>query len=107
MDEFINLAKTYTGFDDLDEDWLSQVWLGANGELNIAINHVLDGRIQRRTAAAPPARPPAPAPGAAPAVRRVRPRVERFDRRGTEPFELFRSEFGQNPFKVQEFSLEN
>ena len=22
--------------------------------------------------------------------------VERFDRRGTEPFELFRSEFGQN-----------
>ena len=41
MDEFINLAKTYTGFDDLDEDWLSQVWLGANKELNIAINHVL------------------------------------------------------------------
>ena len=52
MDEFINLAKTYTGFDDLDEDWLTQLWLGANGELNIAINHVLDGRIQRRT---PPA----------------------------------------------------
>ena len=24
-------------------------------------------------------------------------RVERFDRRGTEPFELFRSEFAQNP----------
>ena len=33
--------------------------------------------------------------------------VERFDRRGTEPFELFRSEFGQNSFKIQEFSLEN
>ena len=33
-------------------------------------------------------------------------RVERFDRRGTEPFELFRSEFGQNSFKIQEFSLE-
>ena len=28
--------------------------------------------------------------------------VERFDRRGTEPFELFRSEFGQNSFKIQE-----
>ena len=33
--------------------------------------------------------------------------AERFDRRGTEPFELFRSEFGQNSFKIQEFSLEN
>ena len=33
--------------------------------------------------------------------------VERFDRRGIEPFELFRSEFGQNSFKIQEFSLEN
>ena len=28
MDEFINLAKTCTGFADLDEDWLTQVWLG-------------------------------------------------------------------------------
>ena len=26
----------------------------------------------------------------------LRPLIERFDRRGTEPFELFRSEFGQN-----------
>ena len=26
----------------------------------------------------------------------IRTLVERFDRRGTEPFELFRSEFGQN-----------
>ena len=35
--------------------------------------------------------------------------VERFDRRGTEPFELFRSEFGQNSFKNlnSEFLLEN
>ena len=33
--------------------------------------------------------------------------VERFDRRGIEPFEPFRSEFGQNSFKIQEFSLEN
>ena len=33
--------------------------------------------------------------------------VERFDRRGIEPFELFRSEFGQNSFKIQEFSVES
>ena len=33
-------------------------------------------------------------------------RVERFDRRGTGPNEPFRSEFGQNSFKIQEFSLE-
>ena len=33
--------------------------------------------------------------------------VERFDRRGTEPFELFTLEFGHNSFKIQEFSLEN
>ena len=44
------------------------------------------------------------------ALRDVRAWVERFDRRGIEPFELFRSEFGdfgQNSFKIQEFSLEN
>ena len=33
--------------------------------------------------------------------------VERFGQRGTEPNELFRSEFGQNSCKIQEFSLEN
>ena len=38
---------------------------------------------------------------------RVHAGVERFDRRGTEPNELFRSEFGQNSCKIQEFSLEN
>ena len=38
---------------------------------------------------------------------KVRVWVERFDRRGTEPNELFRSEFGQSSFKIQEFSLEN
>ena len=37
----------------------------------------------------------------------VRNLVERFDRRGIEPFELFRSEFGQNSVKIQECSLEN
>ena len=30
--------------------------------------------------------------------------VERFDRRGTEPFELFRSEFGQNSVKIMDFA---
>ena len=33
--------------------------------------------------------------------------VERFDRRGTEPNELFTADFGQNSSKIQEFSLEN
>ena len=32
---------------------------------------------------------------------------EMFDRRGTEPFELFRSEFDQNSRKIEEFSPEN
>ena len=32
--------------------------------------------------------------------------VERFGRRETEPNDLFRSEFGQNSFKIQAFSLE-
>ena len=31
----------------------------------------------------------------------------RFDRRGTEPFELFTSEFGQNSVKFQYILLEN
>ena len=39
--------------------------------------------------------------------RRVIAQVERFDRRGTEPFELFRPEFAQHSVKIQEFSLEN
>ena len=33
--------------------------------------------------------------------------VERFDRRGIEPFELFTSEFGQNSVKIQYILLEN
>ena len=32
--------------------------------------------------------------------------VEGFDRRGTEPFELFRSEFGQNSVRIKEILLE-
>ena len=40
-------------------------------------------------------------------LRKARGLVERFDRQGTELFELFRSGFGQNSFKRQEFSLEN
>ena len=37
---------------------------------------------------------------------RVQRLVERFDRRGTEPFELFRSEFGQNSVRIKEILLE-
>ena len=33
--------------------------------------------------------------------------VERFDRRGIEPFELFTSEFGQNSVKIQYILLGN
>ena len=33
--------------------------------------------------------------------------VERFDRRGIEPFELFKSEFGQQSVKIQCILLEN
>ena len=36
----------------------------------------------------------------------VRTLVERFDRRGIEPFELFRSEFGQRCVRIQEILLE-
>ena len=36
----------------------------------------------------------------------VRSLVERFDRRGIEPFELFRSEFGQNSVRIREMLLE-
>ena len=32
--------------------------------------------------------------------------VERFDRRGIEPFELFASEFGQNSLRIDEILLE-
>ena len=35
---------------------------------------------------------------------RVNARVERFDRRPIEPFELFTSEFGQNSVRIQENS---
>ena len=51
----------------------------------------------------------ATAPGDSSTVKalRVEGWVERFGWRGTEPNELFRSEFGQNSFKIQEFSLEN
>ena len=33
--------------------------------------------------------------------------VERFDRRGIEPFELFTSEFAQRCVRIQEILLEN
>ena len=46
------------------------------------------------------------------ALRRARARcavcreVERFDRRGIEPFELFTSEFGKNSLRIEEILLE-
>ena len=73
-------------------------------------------RRRTRTTTSGPGRAPGAtgAPGAlgtprrSRAARRRRRRfVERFDRRGIEPFELFISEFGQNSFKIQELSLEN
>ena len=42
-DAFVRLAKSLTGFQDLDESWLFEVWNGADSNMNIAINHVLDG----------------------------------------------------------------
>ena len=44
-----------------------------------------------------------PGPVAGPAGEPAAALAERFDRRGTEPFELFRSEFGQNYIGIQEF----
>ena len=40
-------------------------------------------------------------------IKRVKTCVERFDRRGIEPFELFTSEFGQNSVKIEYILLEN
>ena len=57
-------------------------------------------RPRRRTATSCSAASPSSA-----GTGRSRRWVERFDRRGTEPNELFRSEFGQNSFKIQEFSI--
>ena len=75
---------------------------------------------ENRRRAGPPASPRSGGPGPRDAAscaatgRRARTRsatsptsVERFGRRGTEPNELLRSEFGQNSFKIQEFSSEN
>ena len=48
FEAFVGLAKTYTGLRDLDESWLDQVWHGADSNMNIAINHVLDSREKKR-----------------------------------------------------------
>ena len=53
--------------------------------------------LLRAVALLPPLLPPDAAVGAL---------VERFDRRGTEPFELFRAEWGHNSVRINEISLE-
>ena len=55
-DAFVDLAKSLTGFQDLDESWLFEVWNGADSNMNIAINHVLDGEKKRRPPVGLPAR---------------------------------------------------
>ena len=62
---FVDLAKSLSGFQDLDELWLGEVWEGAGQTVNIAINHVLDGEVKRRRA-----------PGAADANRPAQPDVK-------------------------------
>ena len=54
--EFVGLAKALTNLPDLDERWLDEVWHGADGNPNTAINHVLDGQKKRRPPAGPPGR---------------------------------------------------
>ena len=57
----------------------------------------------RAPRAAPPPRPPKPRPARG-TLRGIRAAeksfAERFGWRGTEPFELFRSEFGQNSVRI-------
>ena len=64
---FVNLAKELTGWPDLHEDWLKEVWEGAGGALNIAMNRVLDGEQRRQQPAVQvhPAAPSAPQPPSA------------------------------------------
>ena len=62
---FVDHAKEVSGFEDLDELWLGEVWERAGQEVNIAINHVLDGEVKRRRA-----------PGAADANRPAQPDVK-------------------------------
>ena len=53
--------------------------------------------------------PPGPQPSTPPpptGLAPVAPLVDRFDRRGIEPLELFRSEFGQNSLRIEEILLE-
>ncbi|KAF4653567.1 hypothetical protein FOL46_009103 [Perkinsus olseni] len=64
---FCAQAKSLMG-NDLDQDWLLEMWSGADGDLNRALNHVLDSpedKIKRTggghkssSAAAPPPPPP-------------------------------------------------
>ncbi|KAF4685250.1 hypothetical protein FOZ63_000122, partial [Perkinsus olseni] len=67
FENFCAQAKSLMG-NDLDQDWLLEMWSGADGDLNRALNHVLDSpedKIKRTggghkpsSAAAPPPPPP-------------------------------------------------
>ncbi|KAF4696391.1 hypothetical protein FOZ60_000841 [Perkinsus olseni] len=67
FENFCAQAKSLMG-NDLDQDWLLEMWSGADGDLNRALNHVLDSpedKIKRTggghkpsSTAAPPPPPP-------------------------------------------------
>ena len=38
---FVATAQAMTGLPDLDPAWLDEVWLGADRDVNVAMNHVL------------------------------------------------------------------
>ncbi|EER17090.1 Alpha/beta-gliadin A-V precursor, putative [Perkinsus marinus ATCC 50983] len=70
FENFCTQAKSLMG-NDLDDDWLLEMWSGADGDLNRALNHVLDspedkvkrsggGHKSSSAAAPPPPQPPAP-----------------------------------------------
>ena len=64
------------------------------------------GRVRRRAHGGRRREGPRPLPRARRPRRQSR-LVERFDRRGIEPFELYTSEFGQNSVTIQYIWLEN
>ncbi|KAF4654733.1 hypothetical protein FOL47_009792 [Perkinsus chesapeaki] len=68
FENFSNQAKSLMG-NDLDDDWLLEMWSGADGDLNRALNHVLDspedkikrtGGGSKKSSSAPAPPPPAP-----------------------------------------------
>ena len=41
FEDFVKTAKGVAG-DDVDQDWLKELWDGADGNANRAVNHLLD-----------------------------------------------------------------